>query len=390
MDVRIDKDGNFFQKTRPDSYYVEKARIGQIYDIFDINKIEKGQRITKQTINLNITPSQFNEGFIEGQVDRYFKKGGRLEGNTDKLKNVDEYLKSIGVKVDIGDVGRIGGGNKVFYESATGKFPHIYDTLKNLKIPDTLLRDINPTIDIPGITKAADLPVPEKTKTREMFETAFKKVPKKGKLGVAAAITAGLTGKAIADEELPIKYNDEIGAFVDPKTDDKVSQSTLLDWAANNPMPTAAVASAPLLSKTVRKGAGKLLKGLLSTLGSSAAGLGFAGMTVKSNLDEGKNIVDATIDPLVGVELLYPEAAKRFGGKGVQNVLGRFLLNPLPRVAAAMTPVGLGITALGLGKMGIEAAIDEREKILGMTEQEKTDYLADQYESFGGVFGEGA
>ena len=388
MDVRIDKDGNFFQKTRPDSYYVEKARKGQIFDIFDINKIEKGQRITKQTINLNITPSQFNEGFIEGQVDRYFKKGGRLEGNTDKLKNVDEYLKSIGVKVDIGDVGRIGGGNKVFYESATGKFPHIYDTLKNLKIPDTLLRDINPTIDIPGITKAADLPVPEKTKTREMFETAFKKVPKKGKLGVAAAITAGLTGKAIADEELPIKYNDEIGAFVDPKTDDKVSQSTLLDWAANNPMPTAAVASAPLLSKTVRKGAGKLLKGLLSTLGSSAAGLGFAGMTVKSNLDEGKNIVDATVDPLVGVELLFPEAAKRFGGKGLQNALGRVL--SLGRVGAMMTPVGAGITALGLGKMGIEAAMDEREKILGMTEEEKTNYLADQYESFGGVFGEGA
>ena len=93
MDVRIDKDGNFFQKTRPDSYYVEKAKKGQIYDIFDINKIEKGQRITKQTINLNITPSQFNEGFIEGQVDRYFKPGGRLEGQTDKLNNIDEWIK---------------------------------------------------------------------------------------------------------------------------------------------------------------------------------------------------------------------------------------------------------------------------------------------------------
>ena len=55
-----------------------------------------------------------------------------------------------------------------------------------------------------------------------------------------------------------------------------------------------------------------------------------------------------------------------------------------------MTPVGAGITALGLGKMGIEAAMDEREKILGMTEEERTNYLADQYESFGGVFGEGA
>ena len=81
---------------------------------------------------------------------------------------------------------------------------------------------------------ADQLPV-SKTKTKEMFKTAFKKVPK-GKVGVAAALTAGLTGKTMADEE-PIKYNDEIGAFVDPVNDEKVSQATLLDWAANNPMP---------------------------------------------------------------------------------------------------------------------------------------------------------
>ena len=234
--------------------------------------------------------------------------------------------------------------------------------------------------NIEGIKKAVDLPVSEKTQTREMFETAFKKVPKKGKVGLAAAVAAGLTGKAIADEP-PIKYNDELGAFVDPLNDEKVSQATMLDWAANNPMPTAAIASAPLLSKTVRKGTGKLLKGLLSTLGSSAAGLGFAGMTVKSNLDEGKNIVDATVDPLVGVEMLFPEAAKRFGGKGMQNALGRAL--SLGRVGAMMTPVGAGITALGLGKMGIEALIDERERVLNMTPEELEIFRAEQEEQMG-------
>ncbi len=234
---------------------------------------------------------------------------------------------------------------------------------------------------VPNLTTADQLPIPEKSKTREMFKTAFKKVPKKGKLGVAAAITAGLTGKAIADEELPIKYNDEIGAFVDPKTDDKVSQSTLLDWAANNPMPTAAVASAPLLSKTVRKGTGKLLSGLLSALGTSAAGLTFAGLTVKGNLDEGKNIVDATVDPLVGLELLYPEAVKRFGGKGLQNTLGRAL--SFGRYGAMMTPVGAGITALGLGKMGVEALIDERERIKNMTPEELEIFRAEQEEQMG-------
>ena len=207
----------------------------------------------------------------------------------------------------------------------------------------------------------------------------------RGKILLAGGATLPLLATALAAEEttpeVPIKYNNEIGAFVDPKTDDKVSQASLLDWAANNPMPTAAVASAPLLSKTVRKGTGKLLKGLLSTLGSSAAGLGFAGLTVKDNLEEGKNIVDATVDPLVGAELLFPEAAKRFGGKGLQNALGRAL--SLGRVGAMMTPVGAGITALGLGKMGIEALIDERERILNMTPEELEIFRAEQEEQMG-------
>ena len=231
--------------------------------------------------------------------------------------------------------------------------------------------------EVPGIKKASELEVPEKSKTMEMFKTAFKKAPK-GKVGVAAALTAGLTGKAMADEEPPIKYNDEIGAFVDPVNDEKVSQATLLDWAANNPMPTAAVASAPLLSKTVRKGAGKLLSGLLSTLGSSTAGLGFAGLTVKENLDEGKNIVDATVDPLVGAELLFPEAAKRFGGKGLQNALGRAL--SLGRVGAMMTPVGIGITGLGIGKELYNVAQEEQDRINAMTPEEKLEYFAEQQE----------
>ena len=229
------------------------------------------------------------------------------------------------------------------------------------------------------LISADQLPIPEKSKTMEMFKTAFKKAPK-GKVGVAAALTAGLTGKTMADEE-PIKYNDEIGAFVDPVNDEKVSQATLLDWAANNPMPTAAVASAPLLSKTVRKGAGKLLSGLLSTLGSSTAGLGFAGLTVKENLDEGKNIVDATVDPLVGAELLFPEAAKRFGGKGLQNALGRAL--SLGRVGAMMTPVGLGITGLGIGKELYNVAQEEQDRINEMRENDPMayqEYLAEQQE----------
>ena len=104
-------------------------------------------------------------------------------------------------------------------------------------------------------------------------------------------------------------------------------------------------------------------------------------MTVKGNLDEGKNIVDATVDPMVGLELLYPEGVKRFGGKGLQNTLGRVL--SLGRVGAMMTPVGAGITALGLGKMGVEALIDERERVLNMTPEELEIFRAEQEEQMG-------
>ena len=182
-------------------------------------------------------------------------------------------------------------------------------------------------------------------------------------------------------EEPSIKYNADIGEFVDVNTDTKASQSSLLQWAADNPIKTTAVASPSLLLKTVRQGSGKLLKGLLSAMGSSAAGLGFTGMTIKENLDEGKNIIDATVDPMVGLDLLFPEAAKRMGGKGIQNALGRAL--SLGRVGAMMTPIGLGITGLSLGKMGYEALQGEKEKIANMSEEERSGYFAEQEEQMG-------
>ena len=204
------------------------------------------------------------------------------------------------------------------------------------------------------------------------------------KLGIGTVGVLGLGTVAAAADETPIKYNDELGAFVDPLNDEKVSQATMLDWAANNPMPTAAIASAPLLSKTVRKGTGKLLKGLLSTLGSPTAAAGFAGLTIKENLEEGKSISDAVIDPLVGVELLFPELAKKSitspTGTGFLSKAGRFLLNPIPRAAAAMTPVGMGITALGIGKELYNAAQAEQDRINAFTPEEREDYFAEQQE----------
>jgi len=307
----------------------------------------------------------------------------------DLQKNYNEKVKNFEANANKNNPAKKVKGLKLSFQppSETIKNKKVYNDYKDLF--DAHYEKHGYSFEVPAdrdsivdISKKLDNPNFQNT-----IKNRFSKLVGKGKFGTLIGLgTLAGTGFALAGEEtvkpeVPIKYNDELGAFVDPLNDEKVSQANMLDWAANNPMPTAAVASAPLLSKTVRKGTGKLLKGLLSTLGSSAAGLGFAGLTVKDNLEEGKNIVDATVDPLVGVDLLFPEAAKRFGGKGMQNALGRVL--SLGRVGAMMTPVGLGITGLGIGKELYNVAQEEQDRINEMRKNDPVayqEYLAEQQE----------
>ena len=134
----VDSKGNLIT----DEYYRTKAKQGKIMSFFDINKV--GTQMGKYATNINIAPGLFNSAFIEGQVERYFKKGGKFHGDTEKLKVVDDYLKSVGVKVKITDVGRIGGGDPVFFDSKTKTFPHISNTLRIMGFKDNMLTSINP------------------------------------------------------------------------------------------------------------------------------------------------------------------------------------------------------------------------------------------------------
>ena len=91
--------------------------------------------------------------------------------------------------------------------------------------------------------------------------------------------------------------------------------------------------------------------------GTPSVAAAFAGTTIKENLEKGDSLLDAATDKMVGIDLLYPELAKqtvgRFAqptGKGILSMLGRVAMNPFGRAARAFTPVGAGITAIGLGK----------------------------------------
>ena len=129
---------------------------------------------------------------------------------------------------------------------------------------------------------------------------------------------------------------------------------------------------APELTKDVKRAGGVKLgvnpfldpKAILTGLGDVARFFGtpsvaatFAGTTIKENLEQGDSLLDAATDKMVGIDLLYPEIAKqtvgRFAqptGKGILSMLGRVAMNPFGRAARAFTPVGAGITAIGLGK----------------------------------------
>lgn len=367
LSTTIDRDGNII-KSKPTIYELETRGLFEIEHQRDVRKAG-AMKDFPYNRNLILGPHNRSGGFKD-MAEKFIEKNP--DPNNPKVKNIIEKAEELKItlqpEVPKGTFKTKGLGFKQPAD-ATGKFVEY----AKFNLPEL----VDDKIGLKGFT--GDTKMLE-TGLGLKQGTILSKLGGKGKLAAVTLAGLGIGTAALADEP-PIKYNDEIGAFVDPLNDEKVSQATMLDWAANNPMPTAAVASAPLLSKTVRKGAGKLLSGLLSTLGSSAAGLGFAGSTIKSNLDEGKNIVDATVDPLVGVEMLFPEAAKRFGGKGMQNALGRVL--SLGRVGAMMTPVGAGITALGLGKMGIEALIDERERVLNMTPEELEIFRAEQEEQMG-------
>ena len=129
--------------------------------------------------------------------------------------------------------------------------------------------------------------------------------------------------------------------------------------------------------KVLKQGALNTLK----DLGTPSVAAGFAGSTIKRNLDEGQSLLDAATDKMVGVDLLYPEVAKqtvgRFAkpaGKGILSTLGRVAMNPFGRAARAFTPVGAGITAIGVGKDYYDFAKDEIAKVKAMTPEERGFY----------------
>ena len=113
------------------------------------------------------------------------------------------------------------------------------------------------------------------------------------------------------------------------------------------------------------------LKTAGEVIGSPAAALAFATMTVKDNLDKGESLPLALADKAAGIELLAPGAISRFAPGVMKGALG------LGRAARLFTPVGLGITAAGVVKDVVReskrrAALSDEERLKEDLERQRT------------------
>jgi hypothetical protein len=151
MSLRMDKDsGNIFSKLRSDDYYIQKAKEGKLFDIFDIKAVKEGGRSLRFPTNVNITPGQFNQVFLQSQAGKFFAKGV----NKESLNNLNKLLIDQNIRVQLPNVGTIGAKPQV---AATGTksrtFPAIVETLKKMKAPQNILKNFIDIAPLPGPLK---------------------------------------------------------------------------------------------------------------------------------------------------------------------------------------------------------------------------------------------
>jgi len=179
-------------------------------------------------------------------------------------------------------------------------------------------------------------------------KTFSAKIPNKFKpFAIAAGLTGGMITAAAAGTESPEKA------------------SNLLDKAKLFGAATAGAATVG--TKPGRKLLGKAFR----TLGTRPAGVGMAGYSIADNLKKGENVVDATLDPIVGLELMLPNLFKENIGKITSNPYIQKALK-FGKYGRALTPIGAGITAAGLGIDAYKYGKERKKLLDSLTDEQKT------------------
>ena len=278
IDARF-KDGKIIFDRRPNSYYDKVINKG-IYSEYDVSPARFKKKSLRFPINLNLAPSQFNSTFIE-QVDRYFRKNK----NPEALNEVSEFLKSKNLRLNIPDVGTIGAEADVAFDSKTKALPRVEKTLQILGYDGDVVEQLK------DVYKNA----PEDSVVRKNLDTeffcskgCFVKVADKNPTKIIDIINKNpntikalvTSGQVITADKLPrpddaikrdmfkdanLRYNSELGAFENVKTQTVAPQSEIKQYAVDNPMEVKVGEPAKLPKPN---------KGVLKTVGKTLAAVG--------------------------------------------------------------------------------------------------------------------
>ena len=304
-----------------------KAEFDHIIPFSFLKQVREGAD-PENLIRVKAYPKFLNSPAFKGRLDQILNKA-TTQGDQKTLKLIKE-LRSF-LPEDLGEISR---GKKISdfgaepfslktsYTDQQKKFGEVYDrTFEFLDRPEVKKILGNLGVTFRAIGQARKLNAPG-------FVNSFNKMLKENPdLRVQLEDTFGDEYKDIENQLASASMMSDVVPIERKETP---PEGTTEGGSA------AAAGGATLFGKYLPQ----ILKGSLKTVGSSPVGAGFAGMTVKEGMDEGKTFADAATEPLVGVELLYPELFKKAG-------LGFNALNKLARVTS---PVGAAVTGGGILK----------------------------------------
>ena len=394
MAVRLDKDtGNFYSRLKSDDYYLQKAKDGRLFDLFDVSPVAKRKRGGRYATNVNITPNQFNRAFVQSQLTNFFNKGV----NEETANQLDTILKERNVRVELPNVGRVGAAADVAYDSATGTFPRIVKTLESMEAPDeiknlfvntNLRKDFENNTDnvcsIFGRSKRADggmgcvaqFDEAVQKNPQGLFQKVlnFAKSPGVKTFGAGAAVgtAIGLVKAFRNDDPTTYLSNEDqqksmlVDMATQPITTD-FDRPAILDYQLPALGATLAGTTALAAPSTIKASKSRALgierkpKGFVKT-GARVLGRGlgvaaspallapFMAGDIASQVAEGDSITDIATDPLNYTYPIFAEQTDKLT-RGLNPTLRKAARLGLPKVALR------GLSRLGIGGLGASLAI---------------------------------
>ena len=401
MAIRLDKDtGNFYSRLKSDDYYLQKAKDGRLFDLFDVSPVIKRKRGGRYPTNVNITPNQFNRAFVQSQLTNFFNKGI----NEETANQLDTILKERNVRVELPNVGRVGAAADVAYDSATGTFPRIVKTLESMEAPDeiknlfintNLRKDFeNNTDNICSIFGKANggsvkacltsFDNAVKNNPQGLFQKIvnFAKSPGVKRFTLAGA--AGAAAQAIVKEfrnDDPTSYlsNEDqqksmlVAMATDPIAPD-FERPAILDYQLPAMGATALGATALTAPSTIKasrsRGLGVEQKGMMRTAGrvlgrglgvAAAPGLlaPFAAGDIASQIAEGDSLADVATDPFNYLYPAFADATPKLT-KGLPSaVRGIASLGMSPAALRVLSRAGILGFGASLGLQGMKLLQDD-------------------------------